>query len=260
MAITNGFKKTKKYRKLSDGNYQLQSEWTSSQTVQMDNGKTLEEQMANLNVSDVSNSTVTYTQASNRTNIATGEKLSVAFGKIKKYFTDLKTVAFTGSYTDLSSKPSIPTVTNNLLATNSGTALDAVQGKAINDKIGTTDISAIGDGTVTGALSTLNSNFKKLNMICKLVEVGDNTMTFSLNYSEHEYSRLPVMAFVVGQNGFVGLYSICVYYNRFYLEVINGVNATLKDNRNGTVTIVFEQYNIWGNGLIIAPRQIINQI
>ena len=38
MAITNGFKKTKKYRKLSDGNYQLQSEWTSSQTVQMDNG------------------------------------------------------------------------------------------------------------------------------------------------------------------------------------------------------------------------------
>ena len=160
MAITNGFKKTKKYRKLSDGNYQLQSEWTSSQTVQMDNGKTLEEQMANLNVSDVSNSTVTYTQASNRTNITTGEKLSVAFGKIKKYFADLKTVAFTGSYTDLSSKPSIPTVTNNLLATNSGTALDAVQGKAINDKIGTTDISAIGDGTVTGALNTLNSNLK----------------------------------------------------------------------------------------------------
>ena len=105
MAITNGFKKTKKYRKLSDGNYQLQSEWTSSQTVQMDNGKTLEEQMANLNVSDVSNSTVTYTQASNRTNIDTGEKLSVAFGKIKKYFADLKTVAFTGSYTDLMNIP-----------------------------------------------------------------------------------------------------------------------------------------------------------
>lgn len=169
MAITNGFKKTKKYRKLSDGNYQLQSEWTSSQTVQMDNGKTLEEQMANLNVSDVSNSTVTYTQASNRTNITTGEKLSVAFGKIKKYFADLKTVAFTGSYTDLSSKPSIPTVTNNLLATESGTALDAVQGKAINDKIGSTDISAIGDGSVTGALSTLNSNLKIEDITSKCV-------------------------------------------------------------------------------------------
>ena len=103
MAITNGFKKTKKYRKLSDGNYQLQSEWTSSQTVQMDNGKTLEEQMANLNVSDVSNSTVTYTQASNRTNIATGEKYSVtvnlqngrieeieAIGEVERYSNDMQ--------------------------------------------------------------------------------------------------------------------------------------------------------------------------
>ena len=30
------------------------------------------------------------------------------FGKIKKFFSDLKTVAFTGSYTDLSNKPTIP--------------------------------------------------------------------------------------------------------------------------------------------------------
>ena len=96
-------------------------------------------------------------------------------------------------------------------------------------------------------------------MICKRVEVGDNTMTFSLNYSGNDFLRLPVMAFVVGQNGFVGLYSIGVFYNSFYLDVINGVNAGLTDNKNGTVTIVFEQSNIWGSGLIIAPKLIINQ-
>lgn len=61
-----------------------------------------------------SNVTVTFTQASTRGNIATGEKLSTIFGKIMKYFADLKTVAFTGSYTDLTNKPSIPTVTNDL--------------------------------------------------------------------------------------------------------------------------------------------------
>ena len=63
---------------------------------------------------DGSNVTVTFTQASTRTNVVTGEKLSASLGKIAKYFADLKTVAFTGSYTDLSNKPSIPVVTNDL--------------------------------------------------------------------------------------------------------------------------------------------------
>lgn len=63
---------------------------------------------------DAKDNTVTFTQSSTRTNISTGEKLSVLFGKIKKYFADLKTVAFTGSYNDLSDKPAIPTVTNDL--------------------------------------------------------------------------------------------------------------------------------------------------
>lgn len=42
MATLGGFFKTKKYRKTSDG-YKLQSEWTSSETVQYNNGLTLEE-------------------------------------------------------------------------------------------------------------------------------------------------------------------------------------------------------------------------
>lgn len=52
--------------------------------------------------------TPTFTQASSRANITSGEKLSVILGKIMKYFADLKTVAFTGSYNDLSNKPTIP--------------------------------------------------------------------------------------------------------------------------------------------------------
>lgn len=53
--------------------------------------------------------TPTFTQASSRTNIASGEKLSVIFGKIMRWFADLKTVAFTGSYNDLSNKPTVLT-------------------------------------------------------------------------------------------------------------------------------------------------------
>lgn len=60
------------------------------------------------------NQTPTFTQASTRANIASGERLSVIFGKIMKFFADLKTVAFTNSYTDLDNQPTIPTKTSDL--------------------------------------------------------------------------------------------------------------------------------------------------
>ena len=54
---------------------------------------------------DGSNATAAFTAASSRTNIATGEKLSVLFGKIAKWFSDLGSLAFksTVAKTDLAS-------------------------------------------------------------------------------------------------------------------------------------------------------------
>lgn len=57
---------------------------------------------------DASTTTVAFSAASARENVKTGEKLSVIVGKIAKWFADLKTVAFTGSYNDLANKPTIP--------------------------------------------------------------------------------------------------------------------------------------------------------
>lgn len=75
-------------------------------------------------------STIDFTEATKRENIKTGESCATLFGKIKKFFTDLKTVAFTGSYTDLSNKPEI---VNALTATSAGKVLDARQGKALDE-------------------------------------------------------------------------------------------------------------------------------
>jgi len=61
-----------------------------------------------------SNSIQTFTESTERTNIQPGEKLSIILGKIMKFFSDLKTVAFSGSYNDLSNKPTIPTKTSEL--------------------------------------------------------------------------------------------------------------------------------------------------
>ena len=113
---------------------------------------------------DASNATVSFEQAQNRTNISSGDSLKTLFGKIMKTFADLKSVAFSGSYTDLSNKPTIPTVpaalknpqaltftggvtgsydgsaaksvkipsgTNSLLANVAGTWLDAIQGAVL---------------------------------------------------------------------------------------------------------------------------------
>lgn len=49
---------------------------------------------------NASNTTVAFTTASTRANITTGEKLSVLFGKIAKWFSDLKALAFKDSVSD----------------------------------------------------------------------------------------------------------------------------------------------------------------
>ena len=65
----------------------------------------------------------TFSDASARTNIASGDSLSTIWGKIKKFFADLKAVAFSGDYSDLSGTPTIPTKTSDL--TNDSGFLDS---------------------------------------------------------------------------------------------------------------------------------------
>lgn len=63
---------------------------------------------------DISNNEIsvdtTFAEASTRANIASGESFSTILGKIKKFFTDLKTVAFTGAYSDLTGQPDLTNV------------------------------------------------------------------------------------------------------------------------------------------------------
>lgn len=56
---------------------------------------------------DVSNTIVSFSQNGSRVLPSTGDMLGVAIGKIIKYLYDLKNVAFTGNYNDLSGLPTI---------------------------------------------------------------------------------------------------------------------------------------------------------
>lgn len=165
--------------------------------------------------SDISDTNVTFEQASGRVNISSKEKLSVIMGKIKKWFTDLKSVAFSGSYEDLSNKPDlksvattgnysdlsnkptiptelknpqeltftggvtgsydgsaaksvkVPSLTNNLLATAAGTALDAAQGKVLDDKIAQINSNLQALSTAEVITMTANASWiKKGDVLC----------------------------------------------------------------------------------------------
>lgn len=70
---------------------------------------------------DISDTTVTFADTETRANLVSGEKASVGFGKIKKWFADLKSFA-------------LEDLVNNLTTTTTGSALDASQGKILNDK------------------------------------------------------------------------------------------------------------------------------
>lgn len=103
---------------------------------------------------DASNTTTSFSTASTRTNIATGEKLSISLGKIAKWFSELKTVAFTGDYTDLTNKPTIPTVGNGTITiTQNGTN----KGSFTTNQNGNTTIALSDNNTTysTGNVSTL---------------------------------------------------------------------------------------------------------
>lgn len=82
----------------------------------------------------------TFAQSDERTNIDSGDKMAVLFGKISKWFDDLKAVAFSGSYDDLSDKPELgdaatKSCVNNLTTTEEGFLLDARAGKTLQDNM-----------------------------------------------------------------------------------------------------------------------------
>jgi hypothetical protein len=63
-----------------------------------------------ISVDNPSNITIDFLEASSLSNVSTGESLSILFGKVKKFFNNLASVATSGSYNDLLNKPTLATV------------------------------------------------------------------------------------------------------------------------------------------------------
>lgn len=139
---------------------------------------------------DASNTTSTFTIASSRTNISSGEKLSTLFGKIAKWFADLKAVAFSGSYTDLSDKPTIPAAANNGVLTikQNGTSVGTFSAnQSSNSEINVTDTTYESKPEASGgtavSLVTTGDKYTWNHKQNALPTTGTPSSTFAINVS-----------------------------------------------------------------------------
>ena len=104
---------------------------------------------------------VDFEESTSRQSLNSGDSLPTLFGKIKKYFSDLKTVCFSGSYNDLSDKPTTATTeTDGLMSAEDKTKLDNADNTyALKSKYGDSTINVGRKAeTTVGKYSTAEGN------------------------------------------------------------------------------------------------------
>lgn len=167
---------------------------------------------------DISGKTVKFSEAETRENINTGESTATTFGKIKKWFADLKNIAFTGDYGDLSN---VPEIVNNRTTTKTGTVLDGRQGKDIQDQLTqlntktAKDLSLSPVSLYSGNLcnSALNSytyaavdNLNKYQEIGIKFRIGD-ALTVEERFNANTFSQKTYSAYISNTyNGRIAIY------------------------------------------------------
>lgn len=121
---------------------------------------------------------VEFDEASSRQQINSGESVKTLFGKIRRFLTDLKAVAFSGSYNDLSNTPTTATKdTDGLMSAEDKTKLDDADNTyALKSKYGDTTID-VGrkDGSDIGRYSTAEGYNTTASGYCSHAEGRDTT-------------------------------------------------------------------------------------
>ena len=116
---------------------------------------------------------VEFEETANRQQLSSGDNLPTLFGKIKKIISDLSTSAFSGSYNDLSDRPTTATTeTDGLMSAEDKTKLDdADKTYALKSKYGDTTIN-VGrkEGTYAGICSTAEGQNTTASDACSHAE------------------------------------------------------------------------------------------
>lgn len=187
---------------------------------------------------DLSEASVKFTADTTRKLPQSGGRLKAHMGSIVKFLSDLKAICFSGSYSDLSNKPSIPSgaaasqaVANNCTTTAAGSVLDARQGKVLMDKANqlSSDITpnSIGNaifaenwsgvvsnvqvGEVRFIFGTISHNSDTPpewgELVCTLPDYYNKYCKYWTPVSAFQTSGYTIDAFVISTTGEVRVYS-----------------------------------------------------
>lgn len=129
---------------------------------------------------DISESTVEFEEAKERANIKSGEKSNIIMGKIMKFFTDLKDIAFSGRYSDLIDAPI--SLKNPKALTFTG----AVTGSYDGSTAKSVAIPSVGNGTLT--IQKNGTNIKTFSAN----QTGNVTANITVPTSASDVSAVPV--------------------------------------------------------------------
>ena len=194
---------------------------------------------------DASGAAVAFVQASKRENLSAGEKLSVLFGKIAKWLSDLKTVAFTGKYEDLSGTPEIPTVGNGTITIKQA---GTVKGSFTTNQAGNKEIE-LTDNNTTYSAATQSANGlmsaadkKKLDGLNKSALIGNGTGFVRPN---HIGGSTDANDYVTEWHGFVyNMSNLPEPYGFLDATWFDGAGFTpAPPEKGGVVRHVFTSYN-----------------
>lgn len=130
---------------------------------------------------------VDFEESTSRQSLNSGDSLPTLFGKIKKFFSDLKTVCFSGSYNDLSDKPTTATTeVDGLMSAEDKTKLDnADDTYALKSLYGDTTIN-VGrkSGTDIGEYSVVIGHNSSATKQGAIAEGVDNTASGYYSHAE----------------------------------------------------------------------------
>lgn len=129
-----------------------------------------------------------YEEADKTAKLVSGEKFTIAFGKIAKAVSTLISHISEKATSSVLGHVKLSDSTSSTSAASAGVAATPKAVKTAYDlanensgKIGTTDISGIGDGTLTGAVDALNQSKVSSDTIGDIREVCNQIITSSMN-------------------------------------------------------------------------------
>ena len=178
------------------------------------------------------NTAISFQQASNRQNIASGEKIGTILGKVMKWFADLKAHAF-------------ETPVQNLTTNVTGKVLDAVMGKKLKDEIDTLSSSFVQnilkDKVTNTPFRIDNRDIKRFYKIIDLDQSGTTTVNIEETINA-EYVWMDVSQSYAYSRQYKSTYPI--NYN-------SGENSILY-HMNGTTQLIIDTSGNWEGYYVCA--------